>query len=87
MINMEMKFDTPDIIPRQKAHECRTKGICINPECGSVNLDGGDTSFDLDYAYEAVNCLTCGWSWEETYTFAEIDTISDIDGNEINIIY
>lgn len=74
-------------IPREHAHKCRTSGICINPNCGSNEIEGGDRSFDIDYAYEAVNCSRCGWSWEETYAFSEIDTVSDIDGNEIYIIY
>lgn len=76
-----------ELLNRNKAHTCRRQGVCINPDCGSTELDGRDGSFDLDYAYEAVNCTSCGWSWEETYTFTEIDTVSDIDGNEISIIY
>ena len=82
-----MVMDVMQTIPRQKAHECRDKGICINPDCDSNETEGGNRSFDLDYAYETVNCTSCGWSWEETYSFTEIDTVSDIDGNEIGIVY
>ena len=58
----------------------------VCPNCGSDDLDGGSFNADCDVAWQRITCGNCNIDWEDTYRLVDIDTVQDIEGNDIEVV-
>lgn len=69
---------------KSNSKEYASQGGVYCPVCGSEDIEGYDTEFDIGMAWQNCTCAACKSEWTDTYTLTGYDNLEEVSGHEQN---